>query len=149
MSGGEKVLSCAPRFLRPIHEVMTKEKFELEYIINASNKIIYSKISTPSGLAEWFSDDVHIRGDIFTFFWEGSEEKARLVSTRRDEFTKFRWMELEEEGDKSFFEMRIKIDALTKELAIIVTDFAEEDELDDAKLLWDSQIDKLKHLLGC
>ena len=133
---------------RTQHDAMAKEKFELEYIINASSKIIYSKIATPSGLAEWFSDDVHIRGDIYTFFWEGSEEKARLISSRKDEFAKYRWLELEEEGDKSYFEMRIKIDPLTKELAIIVTDFAEEDELEDAQLLWKSQIDELNHILG-
>lgn len=127
---------------------MAKEKFELEYIINASPKILFSKISNPSGLAEWFSDDVHIRGDIYTFFWEGSEEKAKLISSRKDEFAKFRWMEDEEAGEKTYFEMRLKPDPLTKEMALIITDFAEEDDMEDSRMLWDNLIEELKHLLG-
>lgn len=118
----------------------------MELIVNASAKIIYNCISTPSGLADWFADDVNIHGDIFTFIWESSEEQAELLTTKRDEFVKFRWVE--EEDKKVFFEMRIKIIAMTNELAIIVTDFAEPDEIEDAKLLWASQIDELRHILG-
>ena len=125
---------------------MSKEKFELEFIINASNKIIYNCISTPSGLSEWFSDDVNIRDDVYTFIWDGSEEQAKLLSKRKDEFVKFKW--LEDDDENSYFELRIKIDALTGELAMIVTDFAEEDEMEDAKLLWQNSIDELKHILG-
>jgi len=127
---------------------MEKEKFELEFIVNASPKIIYNCITTPSGLSEWFSDDVNIKEDIFTFMWEGSEEQAKLLTKKRDEFVKFQWLEHAEEGLKTFFELRIKIDAMTNERAIIVTDFADEDEVDEAKALWESQINELKHVLG-
>ncbi len=127
---------------------MEKEKFEREYLIKSSSKIIYNCLSTPSGLSEWFADDVNIRGDVFTFKWEGSEEEARLLTTKKDESVKFRWIADEEEGDKYYFELRIKIDALTKEVAIIVTDFAEPADIEDQALLWESQIDELKHILG-
>lgn len=126
---------------------MEKEKYELEFLINASRKIIYNFISTPSGMAGWFSDDVHIRGDVFTFMWEGSEEKAKLLTKKKEESAKFRWL-TNEPSDKSYFELRIEKDPLTSQLAIIVTDFAEEDEIEDAKLLWESQIDDLKNKLG-
>ncbi|MCB0762737.1 MAG: SRPBCC domain-containing protein [Flavobacteriales bacterium] len=127
---------------------MAKEKFEREYIIKSSAKIIYNCISTPSGLSEWFSDDVNIRGDVYTFVWDNAEEQARMIGKKRDEYIKFRWLEDEEEDEKAYFELRIKIDPLTKEVAIIVTDYAEEDEIEDQELLWDSQIDELKHILG-
>ena len=127
---------------------MEKVKFSKEYIIQASNKIIYQCLSTPSGLSEWFADDVNIRDDVFTFIWDGSEEKARILSKKRDELVRFRWLEDEEEGDDYFFEMRIKVDELTGERALIVTDFAEEDEVEDNGLLWDSQVDKLKQTIG-
>lgn len=128
---------------------MDKTKFEREYLINASKGILYNCLSTPSGLSEWFADDVNIRKDVYTFFWDGSEEDARLLTKKRDEYVKFKWLETEEDDDdKSFFELRIKIDALTGETALIVTDFAEEDEVEEAELLWDSQIDKLKRVLG-
>ncbi len=127
---------------------MEKEKYELEFIVNASPKIIYNCLSTPSGLSEWFADDVNIKGDIFTFIWEGSEEQAKLLTKKRDEFVKFQWVDQADEGLKTYFELRIKIDAMTNERAIIVTDHADEDELDEAKALWESQINELKHVLG-
>jgi len=120
----------------------------MEFLVNASPKIIYNCLSTPSGLSEWFADDVNIKGDVFTFLWEGSEEQAKLLTKKRDEFVKFQWLEQAEEGLKTYFELRIKIDAMTNERAIIVTDFAEEDEMEEAKALWQSQISELKHILG-
>ena len=128
---------------------MDKVKFQREYLINASKSILYNCLSTPSGLSEWFADDVNIRKDIYTFIWDGSEEDARLLTKKREEYVKFKWTETEEDDDdKSFFEMRIKIDALTGETALIVTDFAEEEEEEEATLLWDSQVDSLKRVLG-
>ncbi|MCH2197957.1 MAG: START-like domain-containing protein [Flavobacteriales bacterium] len=128
---------------------MDKEKFQREYLINASKGILYNCLSTPSGLSEWFADDVNIRKDVYTFLWDGAGEDARLLTKKREEYVKFKWLETEEDDDdKSFFELRIKIDALTGETALIVTDFAEEDELEESQLLWDSQVDKLKRILG-
>jgi uncharacterized protein YndB with AHSA1/START domain len=124
------------------------EKFDLEYLFKASNKIIYNCLTTPSGLSEWFADDVNVRDGIYTFMWEGSEEKAKLLAKKKDEFVRFQWMDEYDEGLKTYFEMRIQIDPLTKEVALIVTDFAEEDEIEDATLLWDSQIDALKQAIG-
>ena len=122
-----------------------KVKYELEYIIRTSPKILYQMISTPSGLSEWFSDDVNVKKDTFTFIWDGSEETAELVSKKSPDFIKFRW---EEEDDDTFFEFRIKIDAMTNEVALIITDFADPDEEEENKSLWDSQVSELKHVLG-
>lgn len=125
-----------------------KKKFELEFIVKSSPKILYNCISTPSGLSEWFADDVNIRNDIYTFFWDGSEEQAKLISKKNQEFIKFQWLEDEEEGNSVYFEIRVKIDAMTKDVAILVTDFAEEDEMEEASLLWESQIDDLRRIVG-
>ena len=123
-------------------------KFHLEIPLNSSKGVLFNCISTPSGLAEWFCDDVNIKKDVHIFIWDGSEESARLISKKRDEFAKFRWLEDEEEGINSYFEFRIKIDDLTGDTALVVTDFAEEDEIDDAKELWAAQVDRLKQVLG-
>ena len=49
----------------------------------------------------------------------------------------------------TFFEMTIRIDDLTKEVALIVTDFFEgEDEEEELRLLWDNNIHKLKQAIG-
>jgi hypothetical protein len=61
---------------------------------------------------------------------------------------KFQWLEDEDEGNSVYFEIRIKIDAMTKDVAVLVTDFAEEDEIEEASLLWGSQIDDLRRIVG-
>jgi uncharacterized protein YndB with AHSA1/START domain len=127
---------------------MDKEKFQVEHPINSSKGVLFNMFSTPSGLAEWFCDDVNIKKDVHIFLWDGSEESARLVTKKRDEYVKFRWLEDEEDGLSTFFEFRIKIDDLTGDTAIVITDHAEEDEIEGAKELWSAQIDRLKQVLG-
>ncbi|HAW50955.1 MAG TPA: hypothetical protein DCX54_01315 [Flavobacteriales bacterium] len=123
-----------------------KQKFQLEFVVKASPKLLYNFLSTPSGLSEWFADDVNFRGDKYTFFWEGSEEEAEIISKKANQHIRFKWVETE--GDESYFEFRIEIDDLTEDVALIITDFAEEDEMDEAKLLWDSQIQSLLAHMG-
>ncbi len=58
---------------------------------------------------------------------------------------KFTWVE--QEGDY-FFEMKIIVDEITKDVSLFITDFAEEDELEEAKMLWENQVADLKQVLG-
>lgn len=125
-----------------------KVKFEMEFPIHASPQLVYQYISTPSGLSEWFADNVNSRGEIFTFIWDGSEEKAKLLTKKNSERVKFRWLNDEEEGYTYFFEIRIQVDEITKDVSLMVYDFAEEDEMEEAKMLWENQISDLKHVLG-
>ena len=122
-----------------------KIKFEIEYVIQSSPQLLYQYLSTPSGLSEWFADNVNSRGEIFSFIWDGSEEEAKLLKKKSDEFIKFTWAE---NDDDSFFEMRIIVDEITKDVSLFITDFAEEDELDEAKMLWTNQVSDLKQVLG-
>jgi uncharacterized protein YndB with AHSA1/START domain len=126
---------------------MSKTKIELEYLIRTSDSILYNCLSTPSGLEEWFAPEVHIRGEVYTFLWEGEEKKALLASKKKEQFVRFEW-EDEEDKQCNFFEMRIKIDEMTGEVALLITDFAEEGEEDDQKMLWDEAIEELKRHIG-
>ena len=125
---------------------MDKVRIDLEYIIKTSPTILFNCLSTPSGLSEWFSDDVNIKDDRFTFFWDGSEETAILKTVRKSESVKFQWED--DEGEDYFFEMTIRIDDLTKDVALLVTDFADEGEEDEIQLMWDNNIDNLKKAIG-
>ncbi|MCB9000224.1 MAG: SRPBCC domain-containing protein [Bacteroidales bacterium] len=123
-----------------------KNKFELEYSLNTSAGVLFSRLSTASGLSEWFADNVNVDGNIFTFFWDGSEEKAEMQSMKESKYIRFQW--LEEDDPKSYFEFRIESDDLTGDSFLFITDFADDDEKDDAVDLWNSQIAELKHVLG-
>ena len=121
-------------------------KYDLEYVIRASQKVLSERLSTSSGLSEWFADNVNQKGNVFTFEWDGSEQKAEMLQKKDNQFVKFHW--LDSEDDDSYFEFRFEIDALTNDLSLIITDFAEEDEIEENMELWDSQISELKHVLG-
>jgi uncharacterized protein YndB with AHSA1/START domain len=126
---------------------MNKVKFDLEIPIHASPHMRYQYISSPSNLQEWFADKVNSRGKIFTFTWEDVEEQAELIIKKAEDRIRFKW--LESEDDDSFFEIKIEVDALTKDVSLIVTDFADdEDEVEESKQLWENQIDELKHTIG-
>jgi len=122
------------------------EKIELEYPIRSSTSVLYDMFSTPSGLSEWFADDVNIKDDVYTFFWDGSEEEARLITKKNNEFIKFHWVEHDEED--TYFEIRIKIDPLTNDVAIVVTDFCDEDDKEETIGLWESQLASLAKRIG-
>jgi uncharacterized protein YndB with AHSA1/START domain len=122
-------------------------KYELEFTLKCSPKVLFSRLSTPEGLTEWFADDVIVNGDIFTFSWKKSESKARLVALKENRFVRFEWLDDPDE-ESNYFEFRINIEELSGSLALIITDFTETGEIDDAKDLWDSQITDLKRALG-
>ena len=122
-----------------------KIKFEIEFPIQASPQLLFQYISTPSGLSEWFADDVNSRGEIFTFIWDDSEEQAKLLSKKNAERIKFKWLD---DDASTFFEIKIQVDDLTKDVSLIITDFADEDEVEETKMLWENQISSLKQVLG-
>ncbi|KAA1245963.1 START-like domain-containing protein [Aquimarina sp. RZ0] len=124
-----------------------KIKYELEFVIQSSPQLLYQYISTPSGLSEWFSDNVNSRGELFTFIWDDSEEEAKLLSKKSGERIKFRWID-DDDGTDYFFEMRIQVDEITKDVSLMVTDFSDDDEMEESKMLWENMISNLKHVLG-
>lgn len=123
-----------------------KGKFELEYVIRTSAGILYEFLTSPSGLSEWFADDVNIRDGIFTFYWDGSEQKARLLNFKDEKFVRMQWVD---KPEGTYFEFKIEKDELTGDISLIIIDFADEgSDLETSKRLWDSQVNKLLHVIG-
>lgn len=125
-----------------------KIKYEIEFVVHASPSLLYQYMATPSGMSEWFADNVNSRGELFTFIWDGSEEQAKLVTKKNSERIRFRWLEDEEDGEDYYFELRIQVDEITKDVSLIITDYAEEDEVDEGKMFWENQISQLKQVIG-
>jgi uncharacterized protein YndB with AHSA1/START domain len=126
---------------------MKKEKFCIEYVFdNASKTSLWNHLTTPTGLSEWFADDVSIDGNIFTFTWNKFSEEAEQIAISPFSYTRFRW--LDENDPKVFFEFRLQTNEITGGIVLEITDFAEEDEKEESITLWDSQIKILKRTLG-
>ncbi len=125
-----------------------KKKFELEFLLHTSPKVLENMLFTPSGLSEWFADDVNIKDDIYTFFWDGSEEDARLLTKRNGE--KIKWQKIVDENDglDTYFQLEYEVDPMTKAVILKVTDFEDDEDSDEARALWESLIAELKRILG-
>ncbi|WP_353084224.1 START-like domain-containing protein [Flavobacterium sp.] len=126
----------------------SKVRYEIEFPINSSPQLLYQYISSPSGLQEWFADKVNSRGEFFTFEWNDSQENARLASKKTGEKIKFKWIDENKKDTEYYFEIRILEDELTKDVSLLIVDFAEEDELNEARQLWENQVSDLKHVIG-
>ncbi|MBK7732559.1 MAG: SRPBCC domain-containing protein [Bacteroidales bacterium] len=124
-----------------------RTKFEIEYTLNTPVRVLYDRLSTPEGLSEWFADNVTVDGDIFTFHWNKSEAKARLVHARKIKPSRFDWLDVTD-TETNFFEFRIIVHELTNDTALIITDHAEEDEIEDSRELWNTEVSYLKKILG-
>ena len=123
-----------------------KSVLTLEFFINVSPTVLFPRLSTAGGLVEWFADDIRVNEDIFTFIWNGREFPARILDQKMNNYIRFKWMDDSE--DQSYFEFKILEDDLTGDVALVVTDFAEEDEKEDISDLWKKQIGHLKNVLG-
>ncbi len=125
-----------------------KTFFSVEYDFQSSPQLLFQYISTPSGLSEWFADNVNSRGELFQFIWDDSEEQAKLIQSKSNEIVRFQWDNGEEDDKDYYFEFKIEVDEITKDVSLVVSDFADEDEMDESKLLWDNLIADLKQVLG-
>lgn len=127
---------------------MSKVRFQCEFPIRSSRGVLYAAVSTPSGLSEWFCDDVNIRNTRHEFAWNDDISIAHLIAKKRDEFVRFQWESQEEGPTDAFFEFRIKVDALTGDTTLVITDFAYPEECEDERGLWEAQVERLRQVLG-
>lgn len=127
---------------------MPNDKFVGEYPINASKKMLFPYFSTASGLAQWFADDVNINEDkVFSFYWDGDESKARMVSSRTNSHVRFEFLNSEDPEDPSFVEFKLDMNELTQEVFIRVTDHSDMDP-EEAEELYSGLIHDLKEIVG-
>lgn len=124
---------------------MARVPIEMEFIFRASPTILYKFLTNPSCLIRWFCDAVDITEDVYSFSWEGQEEHAELVDDIEDERLRFVW---EEADDDEFLEFRMHKSPVTGETVLEITDWADEDEVADQKLLWENQIKILRQETG-
>ncbi len=126
-------------------DMSEKKKFNIEYEIKSSPRILYTFLSEPNGLTQWFADDVAVKDQIYTFTWDGEQQNAKLLAMKENKLIRFKWMD---DGPDCYFEMEILQDELTNDVALGITDFATEETIDERKLIWDNQVDYLISVLG-
>ena len=122
-----------------------RKEYNVEFPVQAKPELVYNYLLDPSGLASWFAEDVNVNGETYDFIWEGSTEKAQLIQSKTNKLVKYQWIERDNE---EFLTFQIEKDDLTGDTSIIVSDFDEENEIEEAKLMWESIIEQLKGTIG-
>lgn len=122
-----------------------KKKFNLEYEVKSSPRILFNFLSETNGLSQWFADKVTLRDQVYTFTWDDEEQKAKLIGSKENKFVRFRWLD---DDPQCYFEMEVLQDELTNDVALCITDFATEDTMAERKQIWDNQMDYLMSVLG-
>lgn len=122
-----------------------KKKFTIEYEIKSSPRILYGFLSEANGLTQWFADDVSVKDQLYTFTWDGEQQKAKLIAVKENKLVRFKWLE---DDPQCYFEMEILQDELTNDVALGITDFATEETISERKLIWDNQLEYLISVLG-
>ncbi|HEY4800807.1 MAG TPA: START-like domain-containing protein [Bacteroidia bacterium] len=123
-----------------------KNKLVLEYIIHASPALLYEFLTSPSGMSEWFADNVNVIGNQYSFYWDGSMQEARILSSKEGKYIRLQWTD---RTPDTYFEFRIEKNELTDELSLIITDFAETpDEKNSLEVLWQGQVQRLMKVIG-
>lgn len=128
---------------------MNLEQFKIEYSLGQlSTNILWSYISSASGLSNWFADSVLVSGKTYTFIWNKQPNTATLLNQRQGIFIRFRMEESDNASEKSYFELRLSHNELTNDSMLQVIDHAYSDEIDDSIELWNKQVATLKRVLG-
>jgi len=126
---------------------MERVSVKIEYLLRASPAILYQFFTNPSALVRWFCDGVDVEGDnLYTFEWNGSEEPAELTENVEDELVRYNW--LDDDRADEYMEFRLSKSPVTAETILVITDFCDEDEVEEQKQLWETQISQLKKETG-
>ena len=125
---------------------MKRVSFKMEFLFRASPSILYQFFTTPNCLIRWFCDEVDITGEIYTFTWEGADEIAELAEDKENERIRFKWEDAD--SDDEYLEFKFEKSPVTNETILLLTDFCDDDEIDDQRQLWESQMKQLKQETG-
>jgi uncharacterized protein YndB with AHSA1/START domain len=130
---------------------MSKHKFTTEFEINASKKMLYPYLYSPSGLSQWFADDVTINEDkVYNIVWDGEDHRAKIVSHRTNSFVKFEFIPRkgEEEVERSYVELKLEMNELTQTVFLRITDCSDNEDDEELQDIWESMVNGLKETVG-
>lgn len=125
---------------------MERKSFTIEFLFKSSTTIVYRFLTAPDCLIRWFCDKADIDDNAYIYAWDGEEEVADIIEDIEDEYLKLQWEEAE--SDEEFLEFRMSRSPVTGETILLITDWADADEVEDQKALWTTQMAAMKKAMG-
>lgn len=146
------MVNCCTFSRIPNKVEMAKRKFEFEFEINASGKLLYPYIATPGGLEEWFADNVIIDADKnYNLVWDEEDHFAKIASQKMHKHVKFEFLDDSKKPieDPNYIEFTLAKNEMTETYYLQISDYCEEDnEEDELYELWESMVNELKSIVG-
>ncbi|MGF1639175.1 MAG: START-like domain-containing protein [Cyclobacteriaceae bacterium] len=132
---------------------MGKAKFTFEYEINASRKMLYPYLSSASGLAQWFADDVTVNEDkVFNFIYDDTDHYAKLTIQRLNNLVRFDFLKenglSETDIDADYIEFKLETNELTQTTFLKITEFADFESPEEQEEVWTHMLNTLKEIVG-
>ena len=129
------------------------KKLTIEYpLTTQSPNIVWSMISTAEGMQKWLADKVTSDGESLTFTWghpwtDRDTKTLQVVERVKHSHIRMKW-DYQEEDPMAFWEIRIERSELTGNLNLLITDYADAEDIDDLRGIWDDNLDRLHRVSG-
>jgi len=124
---------------------MATVKTQIEYPVKCKPALLFTYLTDPVFLSQWFADKVERHGETWTFNWNGELVEGEMIDRKINASVTF---ELDFHGPEEYIQLQIVVDAITEEIELLITDFCEEGEEEDLKLLWNTSIERLHRAVG-
>ena len=131
---------------------MTKKKVYIEHVLNSSSKnLIWSLISTASGLERWMADEVTEKNGELTFRWgetwtHHDIHTAYIIDKVKETSMRFKW-DTDDDPD-SYVELGMMKSDLTGYYTLTITDVANEEDVESMEDLWAEDQKRLHRSTG-
>ena len=129
------------------------QKITLEYPLSTkSTRLVWDMISNAAGLQKWLADQVVEDEESMTFTWghpwtERDTKTSQILECNKYSHIRMKW-DYQEEDPQAFWEIRLEPSELTGQLNMLITDYADADDIEDLRGIWDENLDRLHRVSG-
>ena len=129
----------------------SKRRFEMEYSINASPKLLFPYLASASGLAQWFCDDVRLDPDHrINMVWDKQNHYAEVTTQRPGRSIRYVFLDEHKRplADASYLDFSLEFSKITDEIFLRITDYSDHSDGQEQLELWDGLVGKLREQVG-
>lgn len=128
-----------------------KRRFEMEYAINASPKILFPYIASASGLSQWFCDDVRLDPDHrLNMVWDKQSHFAEIATQRPGRSIRYVFLDEHKRPltDANYLDFTLESSQITDEVFLRVTDYSEYLDEQEQQEQWEGLVSRLREQVG-
>lgn len=128
-----------------------KRRFEMEYPINASPKLLFPYLASASGLSQWFCDDVRLDPDHrLNMVWDRQNHFAEIALQRPGRSIRYVFLDERKQAlnDANYLDFSLEYSKITDSVFLRVTDYSDHSNDQEQQELWDGLVGKLREQVG-